>query len=360
MSEAKQQPTVGAIDVTGTATGDSAAGKSGENAPGHDGDYYFDSYGHYGIHMEMLKDAHRTTSYRDAIMMNSYMFKDKIVMDVGCGTGILSMFAAKAGAKHVLAVECSSIAHQAREIIKENGFEDKITVLHGKLEELTLPNGIEKVDIIISEWMGYFLLYESMLNTVLIARDKFGADDVKLLPDSANMYATAITDPHYVQDRFEIWNNVHGLDFSYFKRLSYIEPLIDSVDKKQVMSSTATMFSFQLNSVKEEDLAFNSEFKLTATRDDTVHAICVHFDTPFCAGHDVVILDTAPWSTTTHWRQTVFYLINPIQMNKGEVMHCKLNSKPNPDNHRDLDVRLRVDFDGLMQVSHFDQDFRVR
>jgi len=68
-------------------------------------DYYFDSYSHYGIHMEMLKDVHRTTSYRDAIWRNTYMFKDKVVLDVGCGTGILSMFAARAGARKVIGID---------------------------------------------------------------------------------------------------------------------------------------------------------------------------------------------------------------------------------------------------------------
>ena len=48
-----------------------------------------------------------------------------------------------------------------------------ITLVKGKVEEVTLPDGVEKVDIIISEWMGYCLFYESMLNTVIFARDKW-------------------------------------------------------------------------------------------------------------------------------------------------------------------------------------------
>lgn len=56
----------------------------------------------------MLKDEVRTLSYRSAIYNNKHLFKDKIVLDVGCGTGILSMFAAKAGAKHVYGVSLQS------------------------------------------------------------------------------------------------------------------------------------------------------------------------------------------------------------------------------------------------------------
>ena len=58
---------------------------------------------------------------------------EQIVLDVGCGTGILSMFASQAGAKHVYAVDCSSIIEQAQQIIDINGFTDKITLIKGKV-----------------------------------------------------------------------------------------------------------------------------------------------------------------------------------------------------------------------------------
>merc|ERR1711966_360815 len=109
----------------------------------------------------MLKDTVRTKAYENAICKNGHLFKDKVVLDVGCGTGILSMFAARAGAKHVYGIEMANIYKYARQIVKENGFEKKITIINGKVEEIELP--VEKVDIIISEWMGYFLLYEGML-----------------------------------------------------------------------------------------------------------------------------------------------------------------------------------------------------
>lgn len=65
----------------------------------------------------------------------------------------------------------SNIIHQAREIVNDNNLTDKVTLIQGKMEEVQLP--VDKVDIIISEWMGYFLLYESMLDTVLVARDRY-------------------------------------------------------------------------------------------------------------------------------------------------------------------------------------------
>ncbi len=64
----------------------------------------FSCHPYPGIHEEMLKDQVRTLTYRNAIYHNKHLFKGKVVLDVGCGTGILSMFAARAGAKHVYGV----------------------------------------------------------------------------------------------------------------------------------------------------------------------------------------------------------------------------------------------------------------
>ena len=102
-------------------------------------DYYYGSYSSYHIHEEMLKDSVRTRAYQRAIEDNPHDFEGKVVLDIGCGTGILSIFAARAGAKHVYAIENAEIALFAAEIIKKNGFEDKITVIKGKMEEVTLP-----------------------------------------------------------------------------------------------------------------------------------------------------------------------------------------------------------------------------
>lgn len=108
-------------------------------------------------------------------------------------------FAARAGAKHVIGVDMSSIIEMARDIVEVNGLSSKITLLQGKMEEVELP--FPKVDIIISEWMGYFLLYESMLDTVLYARDKYLVPGGKIFPDKATMYLAAIEDGEYKEDK---------------------------------------------------------------------------------------------------------------------------------------------------------------
>lgn len=108
-------------------------------------------------------------------------------------------FAVKAGAKHVIGVDMSTILFTARKIVKVNGMEDKITLIQGKMEEIELP--FPKVDIIISEWMGYFLLYESMLDTVLYARDRYLAEDGLIFPDKATIFMCGIEDGDYKDEK---------------------------------------------------------------------------------------------------------------------------------------------------------------
>lgn len=214
-------------------------------------DYYFNSYSSHHIHEEMLKDTSRTLSYQKAIEGNPEDFKDKIVLDIGCGTGILSIFAARAGAKHVYAVDNAEVALYAREIIKENGFEDKITVYKGKIEEIDFPFGEGEVDIIISEWMGYYLLYESMLDCVLWARDKFLRKDTgKMLPDRAQLFVAAIEDSEYKMEKTQFWNNVYGVDMSIMSTGLWKDPVVDTVPPNAIMSDSCCILDIDLVKMK--------------------------------------------------------------------------------------------------------------
>ena len=83
----------------------------------------------------------------------------------------------------VIGIDMSSIVEHAKKIVQDNNLSDKVTIIRGKVEEVSLPEGVDKVDIIISEWMGYCLFYESMLDTVLYARDKWLAPGGLMFPD---------------------------------------------------------------------------------------------------------------------------------------------------------------------------------
>eukprot|EP00043_Microstomoeca_roanoka_P005418 m.55591 g.55591 ORF g.55591 m.55591 type:complete len:350 (+) comp12958_c0_seq1:333-1382(+) len=321
-------------------------------------DYYFDSYSHFGIHEEMLKDEVRTLTYRKSIEQNAHLVKDKIVLDVGCGTGILSLFAARAGAAHVYSVDCSDIIDQARIIANANGFGDKITFFKGKMEEIELP--VEKVDVIVSEWMGYALLYESMLNTVLKARDKYLKPDGILLPDKATICLSAIEDESYKADKVDWWNNVYGFDMSCIKGLVIREPLVDVVDKHQFVTRAEPIFDIDVAVVKEEELSYDVPFKLVCRRDDYVHALVMHFDIEFAQCHKRVWFSTSANSYYTHWKQTVFYLEKVLAVKAGEEITGRIRCYPNARNHRDLNFDLDIKFEGELMQAEFSQRFLMR
>jgi protein arginine N-methyltransferase 1 len=286
----------------------------------------------------LQKDEVRTKSYRDSIYQNPHLFKDKVVLDVGCGTGILSMFAAKAGAKHVIGVDMSTIIEKAREIVAVNGLSDKITLLQGKMEEVVLP--FDKVDIIISEWMGYFLLYESMMDTVLYARDRYLQKDGLIFPDKATIFMAGIEDGDYKEEKIGFWDNVWGFDYSPLKATAMTEPLVDTVDMKAIVTDPANIITFDLYTVTVADLAFHVPYTLKARRSDFVHALIAWFDIEFTACHKPIRFSTGPHTKYTHWKQTVFYLKDVLTVEEGETITGMIKNVPSEKNHRDLDIDI--------------------
>ncbi|PVU95645.1 hypothetical protein BB561_001682 [Smittium simulii] len=307
-------------------------------------DYYFDSYAHFGIHEEMLKDQVRTNSYRDAIMKNKHLFKDKIVLDVGCGTGILSMFAASAGAKHVIGVDMSNIIDKAKLIVQENGFGDKITLLKGKMEEIEMP--YKQVDIIISEWMGYFLLYESMLDTVLYARDKYLTEEGLVFPDKATMVIAGIEDGQYKEKKIAFWENVYGFKMTCIKEAALSEPLVDVVESDAIVTSSCVFREIDIKTVRKEDLAFTAPFKISGLQKDYMHAFIVWFDIWFSYCHKPVYFSTGPKAEYTHWKQTVLYTRDTLTISKNDQIEGTLTCKPNNSNPRDLDITIDYKLEG--------------
>lgn len=111
-------------------------------------DIFDDPFVHYTIHGDWLKDSRVIRTYRQAILDSRYLFRGKIVLDVNCGIGLLSMFAIRAGAKHVYAIDSSGAAKMARLIVNANNLADSITVIQGNTDDIRLP--VDQVDIIVT------------------------------------------------------------------------------------------------------------------------------------------------------------------------------------------------------------------
>ena len=199
-------------DVSSGGGGSSSTSGGGGGGGGSDSDgYYFDSYAHIGIHETMLRDRPRTSAYAAALAgMN---LRGKVVLDVGCGTGILCMLAARAGAKKVIGVDFSGILDVSRRVIAANGFGDVVTLVRGRVEEIDLGPDLDEVDVIVSEWMGYGLYYENMLASVIHARKEFLAPTGVMLPSHALLYVEALG-AQGAADRVSWWGDVYGFDMT--------------------------------------------------------------------------------------------------------------------------------------------------
>ncbi|KAI9757935.1 MAG: type I protein arginine N-methyltransferase Rmt1 [Chaenotheca gracillima] len=237
----------------------------------------------------------------------------------------------------------STIIEKAKEIVEINGMSDKITLLQGKMEEVNLP--FPKVDIIISEWMGYCLLYESMLDTVLYARDQYLTPGGLIFPDKATIFLAGIEDGDYKEEKIGFWDNVYGFDFTPLKHSALTEPLVDTVDIKAVVTDPAQLLTIDLYTVQPSDLSFSVPFKLDVRRNDFVHALIAWFDIDFTACHKPIRFSTGPHTKYTHWKQTVFYLRDVLTVEQGEQITGYLSNKPNEKNKRDLDLKIEYTLD---------------
>ena len=300
---------------------------------------YFESYAHHGIHEEMLKDKVRTESYKDFILKNPKVFKDAVVLDVGCGTSILSMFSAQSGAKQVFGVDNSDVAHQAMDIIRENRLEKVITILKGKAEDINMPC---KVDVIISEWMGYFLLFESMLDTVIFCRDNLLNENGRIFPDKCNIQLIAFGDEEFYQRKVKFWQNVYGFKMSTMSTSSIEEPLMEIVNADKMLSKPVIIKEFDLMKISVKDLDFDAFFEIGISKDGIVSSIIGCFDIFFGADADEfpVMFSTSPNATPTHWKQTVFFLKEPIHCKAGDTIRGRIFVKKNKKDTRGLDVAL--------------------
>ncbi len=168
------------------------------------------------IHIRMLNDRARTTSYQQAI--RETVKPGDVVVDIGTGTGVLAMTAAKAGAKHVYAIESSRMGQLAQRAFATNGLADRITLVEGRSTHLDLP---EKADVLVSEIIGNDPLDEAILETTSDAVERLLKPDARLIPESLQIYGLPVSIPSqwlrehvFAAEAVEQWQSWYDVDLS--------------------------------------------------------------------------------------------------------------------------------------------------
>ncbi|POV95814.1 hypothetical protein PSTT_16015 [Puccinia striiformis] len=358
-------------DADSTLSNPSRTNGSKKLLPSRDDDtHYFSSYAHDVIHAAMIQDQVRTNSYRDFITSNPEIFKDKRVMDIGCGTGILSFFAAQAGAKKVFAIDASDIAVNAAEHMKKNGVADRVAVIKKKVEELNLDVdlGGEKVDVIVSEWMGYACLYEGFLPSVLYARDRFlklPAEGGVMAPSQCSIRMAGWGEESWWKDQVTWWDeNQYGFKMgsTMTKRL-FTEGLVLNLSGKDLLTNTAALRDIHTSIMppKATDcIPFVTDFNLRSNEEilesKMLYGFVVWFDTFFTVDGRLVAggaldedlpwkkvpsevgFSTSPTVTDTHWHQTLLVVKDPFLMTKDTIVSGTFTCSISADNSRELTI----------------------
>ena len=243
--------------------------------------------------------------------------------------------------------------------------------LRGKIEEVVLP--VKKVDIIVSEWMGYCLLYEAMLDSVIWARDQYLTSDGLMIPSHCTLRIAPMTDSEYIEDHIHHWKNVYGFDMISMYKDIYNDVMVREVQDFAVPAESAPFLRLSLKTTKTEELTFTSKAFACELKADieALDGFVIWFDTFFLTtpggqvppeakaeeyvreGGECVAFTTGPHGKRTHWQQGVLLIDyrekRSIPLKKGQVVHGTIGYQKRRDDNRALDINLHWQVDGSQQ-----------
>ena len=265
-------------------------------------------------HFPMMNDTVRNDAYEKAL--KSALQNGGVVLDIGSGSGLLAMMAARHGASKVTTCELvEMVAEKAKVIIDRNGFSDKIQVIN-KLST-TLVAGVdfpERADILVTEIFDNGLLGEHALVAIEHARKHLLKPNAQLIPCGARVYAMCIESSEiYKNHRVE---TISGFDLSPFNQFSSYEYSGYHLAKTdyRALSATAPIFDFDFRK-DAENKSVAIEFEVTQS--GTCHAVVYWYELQLDPD---TIISTAPHlPQLSCWKQAVQLLPRPRDLVKGET-----------------------------------------
>lgn len=337
------------LAMNGVDSGGPAYAGSSLHHDTYENQRYFEEYGKFGIHIDMLRDKERMTSYHRAIMSNPEDFSGKVVLDVGSGTGVLACWCARAGARKVYAVEASNMAEQAQLVVDRNGLGHIVEVINARMEDISIA---EHVDVIVSEWMGSFLVFESMLETVLHARDRWLKENGKMYPAIARMVVAPLDMTSFFEKRIKFMRSIPDINLGPLipfatTEYSYYGIRGAKCKPKHLLADGYVIKEFDLKTVTPLDLQkITADISIKPKRNGTFNGWGAWFEVVFSGKtkEDDVILSTAPDRPETHWRQDVFLLERDFAVTEEDTISGFLRFVQNPNwrRHYNLEMSFSV------------------
>jgi SAM-dependent methyltransferase len=270
-------------------------------------------YGSLRGHEAMLRDSVRCEAFRRAII--DTVTPGCAVLDIGAGTGILSLFAAQAGAKVVYAVEQTRIAELARRIVSENGFGDRINVLQSDMGTIELP---EKVDVIVSEWLGGYGVDENLLPIVVRARDRWLKPGGRLIPETVTSWIVPAYDKFLQQD-VDFWSSEpYGISLNAIGQATarQLDCGAHHVRQEHILCDPQLMWEVDGMACSREDAdqPFSCRLEFVADRDGQFNALAAWFRAQLSKQ---IVLCNGPSERDTHWGRTMFPVGKTVSVERG-------------------------------------------
>jgi SAM-dependent methyltransferase len=287
-----------------------------ENADPHHG-----SYLDVSMHKDMLRDVVRTSAYAEAI--RALVKPGNHVIDFGTGTGVLAIFAARAGASRVEAIERTPMVERAREIAKRNGC-PQIVFHHADHESFHME---ARADVIISEWMGHFLFFESMLEPLVALRDKWLKPGGIMLPARVSLSAALVVDEELYEDACFLEGQPYGIDFGPIADLPLRQGRLVTLNEDQVLGKHCDLGSLDMLTVARTPEKLTGS--LTVEREATTFGLLAWFDAFLGGG---VEFGTGPHQAPTHWRQVYLPFPEPFDVSPQKPLQITIKPPRNVEN----------------------------
>ena len=268
-------------------------------------------------HRMLLADEVRTNAYRDAILRT--VKPGDVVLDIGCGSGVLSFFACQAGAARVYAIDRGGMAGIAQFLARNVGYADRITVLRDESTGVELP---ERASVLVTETIGSLGLDENILGSVLDARARLLRENAAIVP---SRLALSIV-PVELQERHEkhvLWWNErrYGLDLRPMRVFASNTILVLNGDTDAHLAAPATILDIDLTTAPSTLVRGNARF--TVSRDSVLHGFMLWFTATLADGITITSADRGE----THWAQGFFPLEEPIAMTRGAQVDVQLETE---------------------------------